>query len=107
MQWTDALERAAAEGKAMPDGLTGPEKQLYIAMRGLYYQYRVGIVDREQAKREKAELIKDFNAARTREQAYERSIKAWRWVDLNLNKCECEECKALKRAILQLENVML
>jgi len=105
--WTEALERAAADGKPMPEGLTGPERQLFIAMRGLYYQLKVGIIDREQAKKEKRHLVNDFNAAVQREQSYERSIKAWRWVDLNLNKCTCPECLALKKAILQLENVML
>ena len=105
--WTEALERAAADGKGMPDGLTGPERQLFVAMRGLYYQLKMGVIDREQAKKEKRHLVDDYNSAVLREKCYERSIKAWRWVDLNLNKCQCKECLALKKAILQLENVML
>lgn len=106
MAWTEELERSASAGKPLPDGLTGPEKALYIAMRGLYWQYRNGAIDLTQAKREKRAILDDFKEMELREKAWERSVKAWRWVDLSLNKCECPECLALKKTILQLENIM-
>ena len=106
MAWTKELEQAASAGKSLPDGLTGPEKALYIAMRGLYWQYRNGVIDLDQAKKEKRALVNDFGQMELREKSLERSVKAWRWVDLSLNKCECPECIALKKAILQLENIM-
>lgn len=106
MAWSEALELSAKAGNPVPDGLTPHEKMLFIAMRGLYWQYAAGKITMEQAKLEKRQLMTDFNDAVLREQCYERSIKAWRWVDLNLNKCECPDCLALKKAILGLENVM-
>lgn len=45
MAWTEEIELAAAHGEPMPDGLTAPERTLYIALRGLYYQYRVNLID--------------------------------------------------------------
>ena len=102
--WSDELERAAAALKPLPDGLTFAEKTLYIAMRGLYAQFKQGTIDRDQAKREKRLLLNDFGQIELADKARERSVKAWRWVDLSLNKCECPECAALKKTILQLEN---
>lgn len=104
MAWTDELERYAKAGNPIPDGLSPNEKMLFVAMRGLYWQYAADYISLEQAKREKRQLLDNFKSSELREKCYEKSIKAWRWVDLNLNKCQCEECKALKRAILQLEN---
>ena len=106
MAWTDELERAACSGKPIPDGLGFPEKCLYIAMRGLYVQYRSGVISLNQAKKEKRLLINDFGQMELHEKSLDRSIKAWKWVDLNLNKCSCPECLALKKTILELENVM-
>lgn len=105
MAWSDDLERAAKAGKGVPDGLTANERMLFIAMRGLYYQFGAGVITIDQAKREKRQVMNDFNAAELREKSREKSIKAWRWVDLSLNNCECPECRKLKEAILGLENV--
>lgn len=104
MPWTDSLERSASEGKGIPEGLSANEKFLYIAMRGLYAQYRMGVIDIDQARKEKRSLINDFGQMELREKQWEKSRKAWRWVDLNLNKCECPECRELKKTILGLEN---
>lgn len=104
MPWSEELERAASAGKPLPDGLTYAEKTLYIAMRGLYAQYRQGTIDKDQAKREKRLLLNDFGQIELTDKARERSIRAWRWLDLNMNNCECPHCLEMKRTILQLEN---
>lgn len=104
--WNEALERAAANGQPMPDGLTATEKTLYVAMRGLYFQYRSGVIDKEQARREKRLILNDFGAAELREKAHERSIKAWRWLNLTFEADDCPKCTAMKKAILELENTM-
>lgn len=106
MPWSDELERAAAALKPLPDGLTFAEKTLYIAMRGLYAQFKQGTIDRDQAKREKRLLLNDFGQIELREKSYERSIKTWMWVDLNLNKCSCPECLELKKTILGIQNII-
>lgn len=104
MAWTKELERAASEGKSVPDGLTAPEKALYIAMRGLYWQYREGIVTREQAHREKNLLIKDYDKLELLMKAQEKALKSWRWLNLRIEEGDCPRCIEMKRTILQLEN---
>lgn len=104
MAWTTDLERAASAGKPIPDGLTAPEKALYIAMRGLYWQYREGIIELEQAQREKRLLIQDFNKLELLMKAQEKSLKAWRWINLRVEEGDCPRCIEMKRTILELEN---
>ena len=106
MPWSDALEYAAKEGNPLPDGLTAPEKAMYISMRGLYWQVQAGVIDIEHARKEKRALLNDLCRMELENKAREKSVKAWRWVDLNLNKCTCPECAALKKAILGLDNIM-
>ena len=104
MAWSKELERAASAGKPIPDGLTAPEKALYIAMRGLYWQYREGIVTLEQARREKNLLIKDYEKLELLMKAQEKALKSWRWLNLRIEEGDCPRCIEMKKTILQLEN---
>ena len=104
MAWTKELERAASAGKSVPDGLTAPEKALYIAMRGVYWQYREGVITLEQAKREKMLLTKDFDKLEMLMKAQEKALKSWRWLNLRIEEGDCPRCIEMKRTILQLEN---
>ena len=52
-------ERIAMAGGEMPDDLEWYDRQLFLMLRTLYWQYKNGIVDREVASREKQKLIKD------------------------------------------------
>ena len=52
-------ERIAMACGEMPDGLEWYDRQLFLMLRTLYWQYKQGIVDRETASREKRKLIKD------------------------------------------------
>lgn len=52
-------ERIAMAGSEMPDDLEWYDRQLFLMLRTLYWQYKNGIVDREVASREKQKLIKD------------------------------------------------
>ena len=54
-------ERIAMRGGEMPDGLKWHDKQMFLSLRMLYYQYRIGIVDRETARREKIRLLNDYD----------------------------------------------
>lgn len=104
MPWNEEWERAAAEGKSVPDGLTLPEKYLFISFRSLYHQYNEGLLTKEQARKEKSLLIKDFNRFEQREKAMDRSMKAWRWLNLSVEKGDCPKCIELKKAFIQFEN---
>ena len=51
-------ERIAMVGGEMPDDLEWYDRQLFLMLRTLYWQYKKGIVDRETASREKRKLLK-------------------------------------------------
>lgn len=54
------LDRLAKSNGIMPDGLAMHEQCYYIAARGLYRQYDAGYITLEQAKVEKAEVVKQY-----------------------------------------------
>lgn len=55
------FEGVAISGGEMPDGLTGPEQRLFLGLRALYHQKRVGIITREVAVAEKKRLVHTYN----------------------------------------------
>lgn len=61
-------ERIAMIGGEMPDGLEWYDRQMFLMLRALYWQYKQGVVDRETASREKRKLLKcrDFNLSQDR-----------------------------------------
>ena len=99
MAWTEEIELAAAHGEPMPDGLTAPERTLYIALRGLYYQYRVNLIDQQQAKREKTILLQDYKGAVLNEKCREKSRELWRRLPHDLMKSECSRCQEVGKII--------
>ncbi len=52
-------ERIAMAGGEMPDGLEWFDRTLFLQLRMLYHQFKMGLVDRETASREKRKLLKD------------------------------------------------
>lgn len=52
-------ERIAMACGEMPDDLEWYDRQMFLMLRTLYWQYKQGIVDRETASREKRKLLKD------------------------------------------------
>lgn len=88
----------------MPHGLTTAEKHLYIAMRGLYEQYRQGLIDLDGARREKRMLLADAGKFDLLMQSAEKSLRTWQWLNLRIEEDDCPKCRELKRQILQLEN---
>lgn len=53
----DELNKMAAHGEPMPDGLTQPEQMYFQTMRLLYRQYNNGVIDRDQAVKEKRQAL--------------------------------------------------
>ena len=53
-------ERIAINGGEMPDGLEWYDRQMFLQLRILYYQYKNGIIDRNTAKREKRKMVSDY-----------------------------------------------
>lgn len=54
------LDRLAKDNGAMPECLAMYEQCYYIAARGLYRQYDAGYITLEQAKSEKADVVKQY-----------------------------------------------
>jgi hypothetical protein len=55
-------ERIAMAGGELPKGLEYPDQILFLELRLLYRSYNQKMIDREQARQEKIELIKTYEA---------------------------------------------
>ena len=60
-------ENAAIRGDEMPDGLEYPDQVLFLQLRMLYAQKRLGIIDRETAIREKKKLLDEYKVYQFRD----------------------------------------
>lgn len=56
------LERLAKDGNEIPSGLEYPDQIMYLCLRMLYAQLRLGIIDRDTAIREKKQLLREYEA---------------------------------------------
>jgi hypothetical protein len=53
-------EQSAIRGDEIPDGLDYPDQVLYLNLRTLYAQKRMGIIDRDTAITEKKKLLDEY-----------------------------------------------
>lgn len=103
--WNEELEQAAALGQPVPEGLGSPERALYILMRSLYHQHRVGIIDLHQAKREKRLLMQDYENTLFDEKCRRKTVELWKRLPTDALKCSCPECQKIQRIILGLDKM--
>lgn len=92
------LERTAARGEAMPDGLKQPEQLLFVSLRILYREYRSGAIEKEQAGQEKRKLIDEYELMMLHHRAYtQASERANRYSHIltDAEKSGCEICKKI------------
>lgn len=57
---SEDFERAAAQGLPMPENLNSAQQRLYLALRGVYRDYRAGATTRLQATSEKAQAVREY-----------------------------------------------
>ena len=69
------LERSAYLNRPMPDGLSFPEQQLFLALRNLYKSASDGIIDQTTGAREKSSLLTAYNVMVFRESCGDRWVK--------------------------------
>lgn len=96
----DELERLAIKSTPMPEGLSLPEQWLYQAFRLLYKEYNAKIINREQAKIEKMQILKSFESAMLWYKIYKRSQEIQYKLSFllaKMNKSECELCKKVAK----------
>lgn len=64
------LDRLAKDNAPMPDGLALYEQCYYISSRGLYEQYAREMITLEVAKKEKAQVIKQYELGKEQWQLF-------------------------------------
>lgn len=98
----DALQTAAFNGETLPDGLSGPEQLLFLSLRTVYRDYRAGAINKNQAKREKAEAVKAYRLNAARDAVGENLMERIRRSELVRREIErggCELCRRLTRIL--------
>lgn len=53
-------EKIAMSGGEMPDNMDSSDQLMFLKLRLLYDSYKRGVLNREQAKREKAKILKEY-----------------------------------------------
>ena len=71
----------AGKGKAMPDGLSFPEKFLFQSLRCLYKTAMTSEMDPEQGKKEKEQILAEFEKMRTKEIEIEKRELRWKEIE--------------------------
>ena len=98
----DELERLAMRGGDMPNGLNGPEQQLFLSFRYLYGIYRLGRISKDNAKTEKGKILTEFKQSNLNYLCWESGKARERKIQpllQDVKNCECETCKKLIKAI--------
>lgn len=74
-------EKEAMHGLDMPDGLGQPDQLMFLCLRQLYGQKRVGLIERNQAVREKGKLLEEYRIAKFRYDLWERGATMWKRIE--------------------------
>lgn len=98
------IERAALHGAPMPNHLGAPEQAAYISFRGLYHDWRAGIVTKEQAKAEKKQILQAYNDLYRWREIYLDNIRRWNKAETLMPEVEkaetaCPTCGRSKQII--------
>lgn len=96
------LEKIAASGGDMPDGLRMPDIAFFQAMRGLYTVYKIGRISRDKAKSEKKEIMKQYRDACQIQEQYDYHRKISRdlsHISQKIKHSGCDCCKAVADAV--------
>lgn len=99
---TEELEKLAAKGEQMPDGLTAPEQLLFQSLRQLYALYKTGRIKKEWAKAEKTKILQEYAQNVLNHKCWVTSLERQRklsYMIQDIRKCECETCKKVLRIV--------
>lgn len=89
-------ERQASNGDEMPDGLEYPEQVLFLSLRMLYAQLRMGIIDRDTAVKEKRKLLKEYKSYKFVDQMGKQWVQVIK--DTELARSAYRKCRTLENA---------
>lgn len=96
----DKIERLAMAGEQMPPSLSMPDQLLFLCLRDLYHQYRAGFVDRDTAKKEKSEILREW------ESFVNLDTNCRRWIEL-FKRTEAASTKYRKERTLESADLLL
>lgn len=96
----EQIERSAMHNDSLPAGLTQPEQLLFLSFRCLYASYRAGTITRDQAKKEKRDLLQAYDTAARWSEIYQDTCRIR--VELGgmskeVESGDCERCKKMMR----------
>lgn len=94
------LERLAASGADMPDGLKTHEQLLFLTLRELYTNFKSGAVNRERGRREKQSIMQAYEQLKFENSLLEEHIRLRRRLEYevgSLHLCGCETCRKVAR----------
>ena len=94
------LERLAASGADMPDGLKTHEQLLFLTLRELYTNFKSGAVNRERGRREKQSILLAYEQLKFENSLFEEHIRLRRRLEYeigSLHLCGCETCRKVAR----------
>lgn len=98
----EELEKLAAKGSEMPDGLTAPEQLLFLSLRQLYAIYRSGRLPKDIAKAEKTKIYQEYAQNVLNHKCWVSSLERQRklsYMIQDIRKCDCETCKKVLRIV--------
>lgn len=96
------LERQAAKNAPLPDGLAMPEQYLFMALRSLYQTYRLGGLEKVQAKQEKTKIMETYQNFDLQWRIAQHHIRLLRVVQKYedcIKGSGCDVCQNLYRAL--------
>lgn len=96
------LEKLAASGAEMPEGLNTGEQLLFLTLRELYANFRSGAINREQGHREKQRVLDSYRQIKFEQSLFDEHLRLRRRLELevgSLHKCGCEECRKIAKIL--------
>lgn len=93
------IEALAKKGTPLPDTATLADSLFYHCLRLLYREYRDGIINRDQAKREKSRLVNQFGVQKLWERCGQNKYDRWRRYQTIQTEAEKNGCPICKRIV--------
>lgn len=94
----EEIERLAMSGQDVPKEYNQPEQLLFLSLRILHWEYRHGIITREQAKKEKHLLVQEFQKEQHFYEIYMEAVRIRNTMSHRLTAAEkdgCPHCREL------------
>ena len=95
----EELERRALRSESLPDGITQPQQLLFLSLRVLYREYRSKVITRDEAKKEKAMLLAEFEQAQFHYNVFWNTTQMCNRLNAYLTDIEKNGCKRCKTAV--------